>query len=193
MVRFAIKPTPFAAFVHTEPISVPLVLSTLWGLPQKGTSEKRQRHPGNTNFAKPEAILVVKVFNQGPSVRHHVRLQVDGVLTFSGAALGLLGGPTEEASSWQSPAFRENDSTLVFPPIPLLASQANFQVFVWGSFRTIIGPQTELFSDEGSGSIVEEELISGWPLALALNAWWIATIVLLGMGIFWLWRFEKRR
>ena len=193
MVRFAASPTPFVAFVHSEPISLPLALSTLWGPLQKGTAEKGQKHPATPSFEKPQEVLVVKVINQGSSVRHNVRLQVEGVQTFSGAALGLLDASTEVASAWQSPAFRENDSTLVFPPIPLLASQANFQVFVWGSFRTIIGPQTELFSDEGSGSIVEEELISGWPLALALNAWWIATIVLLGMGIFWLWRFEKRR
>ena len=193
MVRFAASPTPFVAFVHSEPISLPLALSTLWGPLQKGTAEKGQKHPATPSFEKPQEVLVVKVINQGSSVRHNVRLQVEGVQTFSGAALGLLDASTEVASAWQSPAFRENDSTLVFPPIPGLASQTSFQIFIWGHFQTLIGPQSELRSDEGLGAIVEEGLISGWPLALALNAWWVAMIGFLGLGIFCLLRFEKRR
>jgi hypothetical protein len=159
VVKFLVTPTPFEAFVHREQISVPPPIAKLWTVPLEAGITSYQKHPANvSHFDRLQEVLVVRVVNQSPSVRHNVTLQINGILTFAGVGQSLLDTFNQTASVWQSPTFREDDTALSFPSISSLGGQTGFEIYVWGHYQTFLGPRLHLRSDEGPGSIVSEGL-----------------------------------
>jgi hypothetical protein len=153
-----------------------------------GTVNPLERVTGS--FDSPQELLILTVVNTGPSVRHNVSMTIEGLPTFAGAELGSLNQSTAVARTWLTPKFQQESGRLLLPPIPELAAETNFQVFIWGHFR-MFGPQMELRSNEGQGPVDVLSAIGGWPLMLAVNAWWIVMILCGGVGIWFLRRFNE--
>jgi hypothetical protein len=193
IINFAVTPTPFAATVHYEALSLPSVITKSWPFPASmkgGTKGPPKTVPAT--FEPPQEVLVVTVSNVGTSVRHNVNMTVENLLTFAGIELGPLNQSTAVAKTWRTPKFQEESGKLLLPSISELPAGTAFQVFIWGHYK-VFGPQVELRSDEGLGSVVTQYKISGWPLLLALNAWWIVMVLCVGAGIWFLKRFNERQ
>jgi hypothetical protein len=193
IIKFAVPPTPFLATVHYEAVVLPTAITKSWPFPKvmkDGAINPLERVTGT--FDSPQELLILTVANAGPSVRHNVSMTIDGLFTFAGVELGSLNQSTAAARTWLKPEFQQESEKLQLPPISELAAETNFQVFIWGHFR-IFGPQVELRSNEGLGPVDTLSAIGGWPLILALNAWWIVMVLCGGVGIWFLRRFDERQ
>ena len=192
VIRFAVTPTPFAATIHCEALSLPPDITKSWTLPTSVRNIASKSQKGVTSaFEPPQEVLVITVSNAGPSVRHNVSMTVEGLLAFAGIEVGPLNQSTGSARAWRTPEFHEESGKLLLPPIPELPSESAFQAFIWGHYK-VFGPQVELRSDEGVASLTALTAIGGWPLLLALNAWWIVMVLCAGVGIWFLKRFNEQ-
>ncbi|MGA2270452.1 MAG: hypothetical protein ABSH44_18415 [Bryobacteraceae bacterium] len=193
IVKFAVTPTPFKATVHYEAVFLPSAVTKSWPFPHRDKNPRASTQNGvHHPFDPPQELLIITLINARPSVRHNVSMTIDGLLTFAGIELGTLSQSTATARAWLTPEFQEKSGKLLLPPISELAAETTFQVFIWGHF-TVFGPQIELTSSEGLGPVDFQHTIGGWPLTLALNAWWIVMVLCGGVGIWFLRRFNERQ
>jgi hypothetical protein len=192
-IKFVVAPTPFQATIHYEAVFLPSVITRSWPFPHPAKSGGARTPKAVTSpFDPPQELLIVTVSNAGPSVRHNVSMTIEGLLAFAGVELGPLNQSTATARTWLTPEFQDETGKLLLPPIAELAAETDFQVFIWGHFK-VFGPQVELRSSEGLGSVDSQRTIGGWPLTLALNAWWIAMVLCGGVGISFLRRFNEQQ
>jgi hypothetical protein len=189
LTRFVLTPTPFSATIHYEALEVPSPISKAWTLPKAANArDNRVAKSERPSFDPPQEVLIVTVANNGKSARHNVNMTVDGLLVFAGSELSPLTTSTIGATCWRTPDFRQDSSELLFPSIAALPGETGFQVFIWGHYR-FFGPQIELRSDEGLGVADAQGAVSGWPLFIALNAWWISMLISVAGGVWFLRRF----
>lgn len=145
----------------------------------------------HAQYDQPQEVLAIAISNVGSSARHHVSMTIQGLMQFSGVALGPLTQATTSAEVWRTPQFDESNGEIRFPPLEIMGGVSSLRVFVWGKFK-VFGPHIDVSSDDGPGALVPEELVGGWPLVIASNISWF-TILLL--TIWWLGLFfrHKRR
>lgn len=190
VIKFAVTPTPFEAFTHYEAVGIPSAITKSWRFPYRDNDRRYGATPYVVApFDAPQEVLIITVRNSGSSVRHKVSMTIDGLLVFAGIELGSLNQSTASATAWLSPEFRRQNGELLLSPIDELPAQSALQVFIWGRF-TVFGPEVELRSNEGTASVETLATVGGWPLMLALNAWWVVMLSCAGAGIWFLKRFS---
>ena len=120
-------------------------------------------------------------------------MTINGLRMFAGIALSRsVNASTSSATIWLTPDFQDDSERLLLPPLSELAGQSSLQAFIWGNFK-VFGPQVELTSSEGLGTVSFQRSIGGWPLTIASDAWWILMLICGGLGILFLRRFTERQ
>jgi hypothetical protein len=84
-----------------------------------------------------------------------------------------------EIEKWREPVFRENDQFLEFSALSELPVASNVELSVWGQFDGLFR-DIQVRSAEGLAYVEEEQLLSGWPVTLAANLWWVSALICLG-------------
>src|ERR1017187_6758871 len=187
-------PKPFTAAYHVQEVSLPSMVASP-SVPSAPTPRRRKEDTAETApsrfWTNSKALLRLSISNNGAAARHAVSIRISFVHQFG--AVGVRSMPfLMEIDKWRDPVFRESDQVLEFSSVSELPVASSVQLSIWGQFDEVFRC-IEVRSAEGTADIEEQELLSGWPVTLAANLWWAATLICLGLGLLLLRSYEHRR
>jgi hypothetical protein len=178
-------PEPFTATFHIDNVA-PAPASSMPASRAKTTADTLDtaRTPKEAT-----ALMTLAIRNTG-SARHSASIEISHVKDF--AAVGIKVTPrSTDADKWTTPTFREKDGVLEFAPIPELPSASSVELSIWGTFDDLFR-EVKIRSAEGTADVDEEQTLSGWSAAIAVNLWWICILICGGVGLAVLGLNERR-
>lgn len=137
-------------------------------------------------------LLDLYIENNGRAARHNISIRIPFVRRVVGSGLSSVPPRIVQSLRLPSAIFDQSQGVLEVPPIAELPVNTAIQLSVWGNFSAVFH-DVQVRSSEGVARISEGVVVSGWPLFLALNFWWISILMFAGLGILLLWRFESQR
>jgi hypothetical protein len=183
--KYYSTPKPFTATFHIEEVALPSMVphSVIRAVPSPG--HPKADTPADTpepefgRFWKDSnALLALTIRNSGTTARHAISIRISYVHGFG--AVGIRSTPFQlEIEKWREPVFRENDQFLEFSALSELPVASNVELSVWGQFDGLFR-DIQVRSAEGLAYVEEEQLLSGWPVTLAANLWWVSALICLG-------------
>lgn len=186
--KYFASPEPFVADYQFEPITMP------------GGFLSRRQLPGANAAAQgldrllknSTELLALKIQNNGPTARHEVSIRISFVHQFTGVGVTSTPSSIVDNSKWRDPVFREDQAALEFATLSEFPVSGVIQLSIWGQFDSVFH-DVQVRSSEGSARAQEGTVVSGWPLFLVSNFWWISTLICVALAIVFLRSFELQR
>lgn len=174
LVAYLSGPRPFTLTYYRVPLRADSVSSTAPILLTPKTPEDSST-----------TLIRLTLRNASPFARRDVQLRIPSIRAFHKSEASI-NAHLPEIDTWQTPTYSKATG-LDFPRLPLLPGNSTLDLWIWCSTPLGLAPPPEVRSATGGADIREAQLLSGWPLFVGVNAWWLASVSTLWLGI-WLLR-----